>query len=433
MTESSHAGLVDLVGVGLNATDTLIPLERFPERGSKMEYRSETILPGGQVASTVIACQHWGLRTRYVGKLGDDSAAALHHAAFAREGVETQIVTVPGGVSPQSLILVDAQGERTVLNRRDDRLVLQPEELSREWIVNARALHVDGHDTAAATLAAAWAREAGVPVVADLDELYPGVEELLKKIDYLIVSRDFPCRLMKEPDLETALRGMQKRYGSVLAAATLGQEGVLAWLEQHLQGFAGVLQAAAGFVFREQALVDGFFADVVDLVGEAGKVGSNAGGEQVVVDLVQQVAQRGGVAVAGADELMQALGQLLLDGFFEHGAAHDGAGGEEGEEVAAGSFVEIAVGFFRRGGGDDAFAQVGGAGYGGLDEVEKFGGHGGAEQVVLAGVEGTLDGFPGRGEAVAGLLQAGERGEALAGVLDEALAASRGRGAPIPR
>jgi sugar/nucleoside kinase (ribokinase family) len=229
MEKSSPIGLVDLVGVGLNATDTLIPLASYPERGSKMEYGSETVLPGGQVASTVIACQHWGLRTRYVGKLGDDAAASLHQAAFAREGVETRIVTVPGGVSPKSLILVDAAGERTVLNRRDDRLVLQPDEIRRDWIVNARARHVDGHDTAAATLAARWAREAGVPVVADLDELYPGVEDLLEKIDYLIVSRDFPCRLMHEPDLETALRGMQDRYGSVLAAATLGQDGVLAW------------------------------------------------------------------------------------------------------------------------------------------------------------------------------------------------------------
>jgi sulfofructose kinase len=229
MTKTSPIGLVDLVGVGLNATDTLIPLASYPERGSKMEYRSETILPGGQVASTVVACQHWGLRTRYVGKLGDDAAAALHRAAFAREGVEAQIATVPGGVSPQSLILVDGSGERTVLNRRDDRLVLRPEELSREWIVQARALHVDGHDTDAAILAAGWAREAGIPVVADLDELYPGVEVLLEKIDYLIVSRDFPCRLMGETDLETALRRMQQRYGSMLAAATLGQDGVLAW------------------------------------------------------------------------------------------------------------------------------------------------------------------------------------------------------------
>jgi sulfofructose kinase len=226
MTESSK---VDLVGVGLNATDTVVPLSNYPARGSKVEYSNVSVLPGGQVASTVVACQHWGMTTRYVGKLGDDAAAKLHREAFARAGVETQIVTVLGGASPQSLILVDAGGERTVLCRRDERLILQPSDLKREWIVNARALHVDGYDTAAATLAATWAREAGIPVIADLDELYPGVEALLKNIDYLIASRDFPCRLMAESDLETALQKMQRRYGSRLAAATLGEEGVLAW------------------------------------------------------------------------------------------------------------------------------------------------------------------------------------------------------------
>jgi sugar/nucleoside kinase (ribokinase family) len=226
MTKSSK---VDLVGVGLNATDTVIPLSKYPVRGSKVEYPTATVLPGGQVASTVVACQQWGLRTRYVGKLGDDNAAALHREAFASAGVETQLVTVSGGDSPQSLILVDGGGERTVLCRRDERLVLQPGDLDREWIVNARALHVDGHDTAAATLAASWARAAGVPVIADLDEIYPGVEELLVNIDYLIVSRDLPCRLMEEADLERALQRMQSRYGCLLAAATLGQGGVLAF------------------------------------------------------------------------------------------------------------------------------------------------------------------------------------------------------------
>ena len=232
MTKSSK---VDLVGVGLNATDTVIPLSKYPVRGSKVEYPTATVLPGGQVASTVVACQNWGLRTRYVGKLGDDSAATLHREAFARAGVETQLITVPGGASPQSLILVDGGGERTVLCRRDERLILQPGDLNREWIVNARALHVDGHDTAAATLAASWARAAGVPVIADLDEIYPGVEELLVNIDYLIVSRDLPCRLMDEADLETALQQMQRRYGCRIAAATLGQEGVLAWDGEQFQ------------------------------------------------------------------------------------------------------------------------------------------------------------------------------------------------------
>jgi len=73
------------------------------------------------------------------------------------------------------------------------------------------------------------AREAGVPVVADLDEIYPGVDALIEKIDYLVVSRDFPCRLTGESSLKAALREIQTRYGCLLTAATLGPDGVLAW------------------------------------------------------------------------------------------------------------------------------------------------------------------------------------------------------------
>jgi sulfofructose kinase len=229
-----HPSRVDLVGVGLNATDTLIALPTFPSRGSKVEYTSANVLPGGQVATAVVACQQWGLSTRYVGIVGDDAAATLHRDAFTAAGVETHLIQVPGGASPQSLILVDSGGERTVMCRRDERVVLKPAHLDRAWIVQARALHVDGYDTEAATVAAAWARAAGIPVIADLDELYPGVERLLENVDYLIVSRDIPGRLMKEPDLEMALRQMQRRYGCRLAAATLGQDGVLAWNGKHL-------------------------------------------------------------------------------------------------------------------------------------------------------------------------------------------------------
>jgi sugar/nucleoside kinase (ribokinase family) len=220
---------VDLVAVGLNATDTLIPLAHFPQRGSKTEYSQAHIMPGGQAASTVVACQTWGLNTRYVGKLGDDEAAALHRREFDRTGVEARIITVPNAASPQSLILVDDGGERTVFCHRDDRLLLQPSDLARAWIVNARALHVDGFETAAATTAACWARAAGIPVIADLDETYPGVEDLIENVDYLIVSRDFPARLTRERNLEQALRILKRRYGCAVTAATLGEYGVIAW------------------------------------------------------------------------------------------------------------------------------------------------------------------------------------------------------------
>lgn len=220
---------VDVVGVGLNATDTLILVPHYPALGSKVEFHSANILPGGQVATAIAACQQWGLQTRYAGKVGDDGAAAIHRKEFERLGVEAHLVTAPGCTSQQAVILVDDAGERTVLWKRDNRLTLRPEELQREWVVNARALHVDGHDTAAAVTAAGWAREASVPVIADLDDVYPGVESLIEKVDYLITSRDIPGRLVGEPDLRRALPLVRNRFGCRLTAATLGHEGVLAW------------------------------------------------------------------------------------------------------------------------------------------------------------------------------------------------------------
>ena len=151
MTEASK---IDVVGVGLNATDTIISVPHHPERGSKVEAASIKVLPGGQVASAMIACQQWGLKTRYVGKLGDDAAAALHREEFARAGVEAQIITASGCASHQSFILVDPGGERTVVRRHDDSLQLQSADVKREWVTNARALLIDGCDTAAATTAA---------------------------------------------------------------------------------------------------------------------------------------------------------------------------------------------------------------------------------------------------------------------------------------
>jgi len=220
---------VDVVGVGLNATDTLIPLHEYPARGSKVEFESASILPGGQVASAMVACQFWGLRTRYVGKFGDDYAAQLHRAEFSRTGVEAHLFTASNCPSHQSFILIDADGERTVLRRHDERLALQPSELQREWIASARALLIDGHDTTAASLAAEWARAAQIPVIADLDDLYPGIDALLPNIDFLIASKDIPGRISGESDLPKSLQLVNKKFSNKLTAATLGHDGVLAY------------------------------------------------------------------------------------------------------------------------------------------------------------------------------------------------------------
>jgi sugar/nucleoside kinase (ribokinase family) len=220
----------DVVGVGINATDTIIRIPHFPARDSKVEIISTAVKAGGQVASAMVAGRRWGLRTRYVGKIGDDAAGKFQREEMAREGVETHWISIPGRMSQSAFILVDEEtGERTVLWRRDAKIGLRPADLRREWILGAQALLVDGHDTEAATKAARWAKDENIPVVGDLDNRYPRVEVLLQYVDFAVTSKDFPERLTGERDLLISLPKILAKFKCHLIAATLGALGVLAW------------------------------------------------------------------------------------------------------------------------------------------------------------------------------------------------------------
>jgi sulfofructose kinase len=220
----------DILGIGENATDTVLRLPQFPSLGSKVELLSAEILPGGQVATTMIACQRWGLRAHYVGCVGDDTAGELQRKELRRASVRADLLCVPRAMSQMSFILVDTKtGERTIAWIREARLTVPPSFLQRTWVTSARLLHVDGHDPATTSVAASWARASGIPVVADLDHVGPGLLRLLPFVDYSVTSKEFPGDATNEKDLLTALPRLQRKYGFRAICATLGVEGALAW------------------------------------------------------------------------------------------------------------------------------------------------------------------------------------------------------------
>ena len=184
---------VDVVGLGLNATDTVMMVREFPPLGGKERVVSVSRQAGGQVATALVACQRLGLRARYIGKVGDDEAGRFQLQSLREEGVDVEYTGTSKGATTQfGLIIVDqATGERTVFWDRDERLAVTKDELELEAITSARLLHIDGCDTAACAHAAKIARKAGIPVVADLDTVYKDVEQIFPFIDYLIASANF--------------------------------------------------------------------------------------------------------------------------------------------------------------------------------------------------------------------------------------------------
>ena len=222
----------EVVGIGLNSVDFLCVVPEFPTLNSKMEILQFSKQGGGQVATAMVALSRWGIRTKYIGKVGGDELGAFSINSLRQDGVDVSSVTVETNATSQfAMIIVDrASGERTILWDRDKQLMYHEGELRKDEICSGKLLHLDGHDLRAALQSAQWAKEEGISTVIDLDKIEPLTSELIKKIDFIITSSTFPTLFTGISDREKALFEMQRQTPGFLCA-TLGREGAVALVD----------------------------------------------------------------------------------------------------------------------------------------------------------------------------------------------------------
>jgi sugar/nucleoside kinase (ribokinase family) len=220
----------DVVGIGLNATDTLLLVQEFPPYAGKVPFDREMLSPGGQVATAMVSCARLGLRAKYIGTVGDDLRGDIQRQSLEGTGVDIGSVIVRENCPNQTayIIIDERTGERTVLWQRADGLKLLPEEIREADIASARMLHIDGFDINASAYASELARRNGIPVSIDVDTVYPGFEAVLKNVDYLVAGSGWPAKWTGESDPFKALTALQAEYGMKVAAMTLGDYGSLA-------------------------------------------------------------------------------------------------------------------------------------------------------------------------------------------------------------
>ena len=229
--EPSTPRELDLVGLGQSSIDHVALVDGLPEFATKEPLLAYARLPGGQIATALLAAARLGLRGAFLGSVGDDEASLAVLAPLRRAGVDVSGVRVRAGTPTQlAIILVDREsGERTVLWYRDPRLRLRSAELRRDEITRARALHLDAGDPEASAWAGKVAREAGIPVLLDADASGPGVDALLAAVDFPIVSRQFAEKHFGTRSVREALRGLVAA-GARMGVVTLGSQGAFARL-----------------------------------------------------------------------------------------------------------------------------------------------------------------------------------------------------------
>ena len=223
----------DAVGFGLNAVDHLIVVPEYPAFDTKTRLLHHTQSAGGQTATAMVALQRLGHRTAYAGRFGSDPEGKFGLATLKEEGVNIDLAEVIHGATTQIafIIINEKSGERTIVWDRDDRLAYTTIDAPVEFGSLGKVLHLDAHDPAACMSVAQPAKQSGTIISADIDNVYPGVSELLPFIDLLITSKEFPNRLISIKDERTALVELKARFGCAVVGMTKGEAGALLYCE----------------------------------------------------------------------------------------------------------------------------------------------------------------------------------------------------------
>ncbi|EEB1926332.1 sugar kinase [Salmonella enterica subsp. enterica serovar Hvittingfoss] len=247
--------MVRIACVGITVMDRIYYVEGLPTEGGKYVAKRYTEVGGGPAATAAVAAAKLGAQVDFIGRVGDDDTGNSLLAELESLGVNTRYTrSYTQAMSSQSAIMVDAKGERIIVNYPSPDLLPDADWLNdidfSQWdVVLADVRWHDG-----AKQAFTLARQAGVMTVLDGDITPQDISELVALSDHAAFSEPGLARLTGMSEAIDALKKAQMLTNGHVYV-TRGSEGCN-WLEKaavrHQPGFTVevVDTTGAGDVFH---------------------------------------------------------------------------------------------------------------------------------------------------------------------------------------
>ena len=217
----------DILGLGCVAVDDLLYVASYPSADCKVPIRRQERQCGGLAATAMVAAARLGAKCAYAGTLGDDELSRFVFQRLTEEGVDTSLIRQRADAKPiHSHIVVDESTQtRTIFYDLEGVYGAEPGWPDAAVIRSARALFVDHFGMEGMIWAAQVAREAEIPVIADLEnDSMPQFSQLLALVDHLIVSLEFAKKVTGEAEPAIGARKLW-RDDRQTVVVTCGAEG----------------------------------------------------------------------------------------------------------------------------------------------------------------------------------------------------------------
>lgn len=172
---------------GLIALDLELSVSGFPVAGAKHKAQASRLVGGGGALNAAGAIVRLGGQVTLYGAIGDDDLADVMRARITALGVPLdQVHVVAGGVTPHSAVLIEADGDRTIINARDDMLAAGLPPLPQPFGYDAALVDTRFPQITHALLTAA--RAAGKPAVIDAEAPVRLVQDALHHASHIAFS-----------------------------------------------------------------------------------------------------------------------------------------------------------------------------------------------------------------------------------------------------
>jgi sugar/nucleoside kinase (ribokinase family) len=108
--------------VGPVAWDTVVYVDRYPTPGRFTQSRTTIERPGGTAGNVAQALATAGIETGFVTTVGDDALGQQLESALAASRITHLVVNRAAGLSRHVLVIVDDEGDRTIVGLSPDTL-----------------------------------------------------------------------------------------------------------------------------------------------------------------------------------------------------------------------------------------------------------------------------------------------------------------------
>lgn len=230
---------VDVLCVGQACYDLVFTVKQVPQIDTKIVATDLINCGGGPTANAAIAVTKLGCTAAFAGYLGTDVYGQQHAQEFLAANVNTSLLQRDVIPTPISVVLVQADGSRALINYTGNTPFLASESIDFTHI-RPKVILLDGHQPNLSANLLDYARKYQIPTVLDAGSLHAGTSYLMDKVDYLVASEKFA--LQYEANLTLALKKLAKLVPTVVI--TLGAKGLI-WQRGLEQGKLNAFKVSA--------------------------------------------------------------------------------------------------------------------------------------------------------------------------------------------